>query len=281
MKGNENTAEVAKKPDKVKIKTFKEYSFKAEQNSRQSMEDFIKIIPKFSGQESKAYFSIFDGHSGVEAASYCQQNFHRVFASFLYKTNLNLEKSINLSFQQINTDLLTNSSNNEAGTTATILFIFKQFNSLLNKSQRILSCSNVGDSKAFLVTKQKQIIQITTEHKCSESSEVQRVKSAGGIVFSGRVYGRLMLTRTIGDKEMKKYGVIATPSIYKKIIDENDWFVIAASDGVWDAVNEDNFKAILDGLSESASSEEIINIFFDKAFSGGIGDNISIIVVLL
>ena len=264
------------------IKLFKEYTHKESQNGRKTMEDYIKIIPKYSNQDSKAYFAIFDGHSGKDAAKYCKDHLDRILSTFLYKTNFNLNKSIYLTFQKINHDFLSNFPNTETGSTATVIFIFKQYNCLSRKSDRIISCSNVGDSKAYLVLKNKTKIQLTTDHKCSDAKEVERVKSAGGLVFSGRVYGKLMLTRTIGDSEMKRYGVIFNPShIQRTIDDNNDWFIILASDGLWDCIDDASFDNILNSLNTNDDANTIINKFNDVSLKGGMGDNVSIIVIIL
>ena len=78
------------------------------------------------------------------------------------------------------------------------------------------------------------MILITKDHKCCDANEVKRIRDSGGIVFRERVFGTLMLTRSFGDKEMKKYGVLSTPDIFMKNIDTEDIFVVIASDGVWD-----------------------------------------------
>lgn len=266
--------------DNTKIKSYKEFFYMEEKNleHRKTMEDFHCIIPNLGNDSSKSYFAIFDGHSGAGPAIYCRDNLHTILSKFLYSTNFNVEKSLINSFTKIDNDINEMSSKNEAGTTATVVFIFQEYNSQKGKNQRVLFCANVGDSKCFLI-KKNQINQLSKDHKCSDVKEVDRIKKCGGIVFGGRVYGTLMLTRTIGDKEMKKYGVVSTPTVNRiEIDDENDMFVVIASDGLWDVVDENELK---DVCTYSNSTENICKQLIKIAKDGDTRDNVSCIVIKL
>jgi serine/threonine protein phosphatase PrpC len=70
-----------------------------------------------------------------------------------------------------------------------------------------------------------------------------------------------MLTRSFGDKEMKKYGVLSTPDIYFKNVEKDDIFVVISSDGIWDVVEENEiFEMAQKGISSSDLSKKICNI---------------------
>ena len=87
-----------------------------------------------------------------------------------------------------------------------------------------------------------------------------------------------MLTRSFGDRKMKKYGVISKPDIICKKISENDIFIIIASDGVWDTVDENDIIRIGDfNLSSDELSKRIVKLAIDK----GSMDNVSCIVIKL
>lgn len=267
--------------DNNKMKPYKEFFYLEDKNleHRKTMEDFHCIIPKLGNDASKSYFAIFDGHSGSGPAIYCSENLHTILSKFLYSTNFNVEKSLINSFSKIDNDINETSGKSEAGTTATVVFIFQEYNSQKGKNQRVLFCANVGDSKCFLIKKNNTIIQLSKDHKCSDVKEVDRIKKCGGIVFGGRVYGTLMLTRTIGDKEMKKYGVVSTPTVTKvEIDDENDMFVVIASDGLWDVVDENDLKNV---CIYTNTAESICKQLLKNAKEGDTRDNVSCIVVKL
>ena len=274
--------------------SFKEYYYCEEKNlsHRKTMEDFHSAIPKFAGDPTKSYFAIFDGHSGSSPAVYCKDNLHSYLSKSLFNTNFNVEKSLDITFKridnEINTHLIQKPTVNpdtdndsvrvEPGTTATVVFIFQEYSSVLNQTNRVLYCANVGDSKCFLIKSNGTPIQISTDHNCLVASEVTRIRDNGGIVFGGRVFGTLMLTRSIGDKEMKKYGVLPKPSIKRLEIGNEDKWVVLASDGVWDVVNEDNLRDI---SRKYDNAERFCKEIVKYAIDADSRDNISCIVIKL
>ena len=250
---------------------FKNYSYRDFPNleHRQYMEDFYTIIPNFQNDINKSFFGIFDGHSGSDAAIYLKNNLPKIFQNYLIQTNNDINKSLISSFSKIDNEIL--SKFNESGSTCTIIYIYKENN------KKIFYCANVGDSKCFLITN-KNIKQISIDHNCNDKNEVERIKKSGGIVFSGRVFGTLILTRSIGDKEMKKYGVINEPSIYKKEIDCDDKYLILASDGVWDVVGEDD---VFNLSKNNIESDEFCKNVIKMSKDGDTRDNVSCIVIKL
>lgn len=67
-----------------------------------------------------------------------------------------------------------------------------------------------------------------------------RVRQAGGAIVYNRgcqrVMGMLLATRSIGDFDLRSYGVIPDPELncYKRCA--TDEFMVLASDGLWDVV---------------------------------------------
>ena len=53
-----------------------------------------------------------------------------------------------------------------------------------------------------------------------------------------RVGGSLAVTRAFGDHALKKDGVIAKPYINKHVLRTCDKFLVIASDGVWDVLDD-------------------------------------------
>ena len=198
----------------------------------------------------------------------------------------NIIKSIKTAFINIDQEILLNNNfANDVGSTATLIFIYyndinnnSANNDDINNIERTLICANIGDSSGYLINK-LSIKQITKQHKCEDSNEVQRIKDKGGIVFQGRIFGKLILTRTIGDREMKKYGVLNTPDFFVKKIEKDDLFVIIASDGIWDVVNEDELFNM--GNEKELSSEIFSKKIMNIARERDTRDNSSCIVIKL
>ena len=109
----------------------------------------------------------------------------------------------------------------------------------------MLYCINVGDSRAVICRKGRAI-NMSLDHKSTRKSEIRRVKSLGGFIQQGRIFGRLMITRSFGDFELKiKHDmemkvqavnyVTCEPDIrFLKVNFETDIFLLMASDGVFD-----------------------------------------------
>ncbi len=294
----------------INIKNNKEdlcyisYSYNEHPNIpyRKSMEDYHCIKQNLLKSNSNifSYFSIFDGHSGNEAALFLSQNLHKILSKHLVNinnfdansinSNNNIESlnnkiigSIKKSFEIADNEIIKNGGfNKEVGSTGTIILLYKikNYNNIsLNKDEylKYIICANVGDSKGYILTK-NNFFQITKEHKCNDLNEVERIKKCGGIVFSNRVFGTLMLTRSFGDKGMKKYGVISTPDCFCHKINDTFLYIIIASDGVWDAVSEEEIMQMGgDKLSSDDFSKKIVKLAIDK----GSRDNISCIVIKL
>ena len=245
---------------------------------REKMEDYYISLPSFANDISKSYFAIFDGHSGYEVAKYCKENLHKIFAKNLYETTFNVKDSLINSFNLIDKEIEKLNYQKEIGSTATVLFLYKEYDTKYNKNIRYYAVANVGDSKCYLI-KKNSIIKLTYDHKCSDEKEVERIKKNGGIVFYGRVFGTLMLTRSIGDREMKKYGVCSQPFVKIEQIDnDNDKFIVLASDGVWDVVNEDELINI---CNENLNSNDICKKIIQISKERDTRDNVSCIVIKL
>ena len=64
------------------------------------------------------------------------------------------------------------------------------------------------------------------------------MRNGGGIIFENRVGGSLAITRAFGDHSLKKDGVIAKPFINKHVLRSTDKFIVIATDGVWDVMED-------------------------------------------
>ena len=284
---------------KPKSKCFISYAYIDYPNleHRQEMEDFHCIKQALGKRPNLSYFAIFDGHGGKDVASFLSINLHHFLIDEINNINFgtndeenisNIIESIKSAFMKIDQNILANENfTNDVGSTATLIFIY--YNNLneniLNNNdngnknvERTLICANIGDSNGYLITK-SNISQITKPHKCEDTLEVQRIKGTGGIVFQGRIFGKLILTRTLGDKEMKKYGVIPVPDFYTKKIEKDDLFVIIASDGIWDVINEEELYKM--GNEKELSSEIFSKKIMDLAKERDTRDNSSCIVIKL
>ena len=82
---------------------------------------------------------------------------------------------------------------------------------------------------------------ITLKHKPTDEAERERITKAGAAVFRGRIFGKLAVSRALGDCEFKPpkakaYYVTAEPYTNEIQLDEAFEFIVLACDGLWDKV---------------------------------------------
>ena len=308
-KSSINTNNIPKAKNNKESLCFISYSYNEYPNIpyRKSMEDYHCIKQNLLKNNSLiySYFSIFDGHSGNEVALFLSKHLHKILSKLLFNLNIIINNNLNniinnninknennsqiehnnkiitllkKSFEIADEEILNNLAyTKDVGSTGTIILLYKLKNENNNIFSRYLICANIGDSKGYLLTK-NNYTKITKEHKCNDIKEVERIKKNGGIVFNNRVFGTLMLTRSFGDKEMKKYGVISTPDCFCHKIKDEDLYIVIASDGVWDAVSEEE---IMQMGGEKYSSDDFSKKIVKLAIDKGTRDNISCIVIKL
>ena len=74
------------------------------------------------------------------------------------------------------------------------------------------------------------------------------------------------MSRSIGDLEAKKYGVIYDPDIFKYELKENDKVIVIGSDGLWEQLtNEEVIEIIGECLNKDLKAKETTVIIIEKS----------------
>ena len=210
-------------------------------------------------------FGIFDGHGGNDVVKYIKNRLPEIIKTNITNNNNDsIENSLISAFNKIDEELKFYDSE-YTGSTATILLF----------QDNILYCANVGDSTAFIVY-DNNIKKISTDHKCTNPKEEERILLKGGKITKNRVMGQLVLSRSLGDLYCKKYGVSNIPDISINKLDKNVKYIIVASDGVWDVV-KDNELLQLSKNKKNAEGfcKDLVKLSIDKDTK----DNVSCIVI--
>ena len=249
---------------------IKDYAYfeDANKDNRDYMEDQGKSIDNFNGDSNKLLFCIFDGHGGGEVSKYLQENLPIYMKKMLpFKNHFS---DITKLFKLLD-DKVKDLNVEDVGSTATVIYIEKQ------NGKRVLYCANVGDSRCVLVNKEG-IMRLSHDDRVDDPKEHERIIKQGGIISNGRVYGTLMLSRCFGDWGIKQYGVIVEPHISRIEINQDDLYLIIASDGVWDVIKDEECK----GFTEIfADTFDICKNFVEESLNRGSSDNISCFVIAL
>ena len=212
------------------------------------------------------------------------KNYEKILKSISSKIDQALNTSINFDISQ-------------SGSTSVMLFILNN----------ILICSNIGDSQCYLFNCSSEDLwtfeALSHQHLASDENEQKRILESGGEVhpyyeedgvFEGpdrvyaknKVYPGLVMSRTFGDLEAKKIGVISEPDIIMKKIDKNSKFIVLASDGLWDVLKPYDVNRIVRPFFNKDDIEGACQALMKRAIQQWIKDkeerdDITIIVVFI
>merc|ERR1712060_60873 len=103
-----------------------------------------------------------------------------------------------------------------------------------------LTVAHVGDSRGVLC-RGGLAVAVTEDHKPEIEKERRRIEGLGGFVSHigcWRAMGILAMSRAIGDLFLKPY-VSAEPEVRTVPLEEDDEFLVLASDGIFDVFDND------------------------------------------
>ncbi|KAG8192145.1 hypothetical protein JTE90_027788 [Oedothorax gibbosus] len=252
-------------------------------NKRRTMEDRHVIIHDLNSlldlkdAPTDSYYAVFDGHSGVDAASYASAHLHVNMANhpdFLIDPSAAIAQSYKITDE--NFLKLSEKENLKSGCTAVCALI---------RDKRIY-LSWAGDSQAVLVKGGRPVL-VTEPHKPDRPDERKRVEDAGGVVeYMGvwRVNGMLAITRALGDADYRPY-ISSEAEMTTIDLDGTEDFLVLACDGLFDGMTpEEVTTSLYQNLSESAVDEPLDTLaakLAHKAKEQGSEDNITTLVVFL
>ncbi|KAH0877820.1 hypothetical protein HID58_065214 [Brassica napus] len=269
-----------------------------DKGARQAMEDVSVLLPDasldFPGKLRCGHFAIYDGHGGRLAAEFAKKHLHlnvlssglprelvshQLLSRLFLDPNLRLllqmdlkvaKKAILDGFRKTDELLLQESVSGgwQDGATAVCVWIVDQK----------VFIANIGDAKAVLARSSTtnesgshteacnplKAIVLTREHKAIYPQERSRIQKSGGVVSSnGRIQGRLEVSRAFGDRQFKKFGVIATPDIHAFELTERENFMILGCDGLWEVFGPSDAvgyvqKLLKEGLPVSTISRRLV-----------------------
>ncbi|XP_077102293.1 protein phosphatase Mn(2+)-dependent 1K [Siphateles boraxobius] len=227
--------------------------------------------------ENIMYFAVFDGHGGAAAAEFCHKNMEKHIKDIAEEEN-NLELVLTRAFLELDKSLArhlhfsADASLLSAGTTATV--------ALLRDGIELVVAS-VGDSRAMLCRKGKAL-KLTVDHTPERKDEKERIRRTGGFITwnslgQPNVNGRLAMTRSIGDFDLKTSGVIAEPETKRVSLHHvHDAFLALTTDGINFIMNS---QEICDVINQCNDPKEAAQRISEQALQYGSEDNSTIIVV--
>jgi len=256
------------------------------------MEDGHKFVDPLlirggRGREERwGFFAVYDGHGGRKEVDYCEAKFHEVVLGCLRTLPIGsreVQGALVESFQKIDSQLAMLGAW-DSGCTATVALVHR------TSTDVTLHVANVGDSRAVVVSDTAR--RVSTDHRATDAAEVRRVTQDGGCVRHGRVGGRLSVSRSLGDHHLKSAGLSCVPDVCSLSVCK-DRALLIASDGLWDALTDDEAHQVFDSCWVRANAqggdprdvasrirESTARTMVERAKSRGSRDNILALVVL-
>ncbi|XP_036051635.1 protein phosphatase 1F isoform X4 [Onychomys torridus] len=256
-------------------------SIHAIRNTRRKMEDRHVSLPTFnhlfglSDSVDRAYFAVFDGHGGVDAARYASVHVH---ANASHQPELLTDPAAALreAFQRTDEMFLRKAKRErlQSGTTGVCALI----------TGATLHVAWLGDSQVILV-QQGQVVELMEPHKPERQDEKERIEALGGFVSlmdCWRVNGTLAVSRAIGDVFQKPYVSGEADSASRELTGSEDYLLLAC-DGFFDVVPHQEVSGLVHshlirqkGIGLHVA-EELVAVARDR----GSHDNITVMVVFL
>ncbi|OPJ74862.1 protein phosphatase 1F isoform A [Patagioenas fasciata monilis] len=263
------------------VKRFLLVSIHAIRNTRRKMEDRHVLLPEFnqlfglSDDVDRAYFAVFDGHGGVDAANYSATHLH-VNVGLHEDIVKNPAEALKCSFQKTDEMFLFKAKREKlrSGTTGVTALIVG------NK----LHIAWLGDSQIMLV-QQGKAVTLMEPHKPEREDERARIETLGGCVTymdCWRVNGTLGVSRAIGDICQKPYISGDADGESFELTGSEDYLLLAC-DGFFDVIKPyEVVDLVLEHLMQTKgvglkAAERLVA----AAKENGSSDNITVLVVFL
>ncbi len=205
---------------------------------------------------------VFDGHGGSAVAEHAAANALHLVESALAH-DLRHDAMWQYVFAGLDLDV------EGCGSTATLLFV---------RDRELLSIGWVGDSRALLVKDMGWRV-LTPDHRIDRAEEHRRVVAAGALIVPPYVVDRrlghgLMVTRTLGDRELRAVGITAEPEATSVRFQEEDVGFVAATDGLWDVVTNDEAAAAGRSEEPETAAKRLVEMVVRRDGA----DNVTVVV---
>ncbi|KAM0051198.1 putative protein-serine/threonine phosphatase [Helianthus debilis subsp. tardiflorus] len=251
------------------------YSIYCKRGRREKMEDRFTVNVDFNGEKKQAFFGVFDGHGGSQAADFASENLQKNIQNEVEKRGeTEIVEAVKQGYLTTDSEFL---KQEQRGGACCVTAIITSGN---------LVVSNAGDCRA-VVSRGGAAEALTLDHRPSRPDEKQRIESLGGYVDCSRgvsrVLGSLAVSRGIGDRSLKQWITAEPETKMFKIMPEYE-FLIMASDGLWEKVSNQEAVDLARPLCASTDKLDAISAckkLVELSVSRGSLDDTSVMIVQL
>ncbi|GMN56452.1 hypothetical protein TIFTF001_025564 [Ficus carica] len=268
----EKTRRLEKKEFEVEGRDF---FLAAKKGRREVMEDGHGVLLDIMGDPKQAFFAVIDGHGGHAGTEYVAENLGRNIVKGIEhckkeEDHHQIEEAIRGGYLVTDKGFLSQGVSSGACAASVLL------------RDGDLHVANVGDCRVVL--SRDGIAQaLTKHHRLTRQDERHRIENSGGFVHCHngvwRVQGTLAVSRAIGDQHLKEW-VISDPEIMSLPLTSGCQFLILASDGLWDKV-DDQVAVDVVRREYDSSIPKACKTLVEMSSSRGNVDDITVMVINL
>uniref|UniRef100_A0A8C6DXC3 Protein phosphatase 1F n=1 Tax=Moschus moschiferus TaxID=68415 RepID=A0A8C6DXC3_MOSMO len=250
-------------------------------NARRRMEDRHVCLPAFNllfsleDSVDRAYFAVFDGHGGADAARYAAVHVHAA-AARRPELATDPAEALRAAFRRTDEMFLRKARRErlQSGTTGVCTLIVGN----------TLHVAWLGDSQVLLV-QQGQAVKLMEPHRPERQDEKDRIEALGGFVSHmdcWRVNGTLAVSRAIGDVFQKPYVSGEADTASWELTGSEDYLLLAC-DGFFDVVPHQEVAGLVRShlAGPRGSGLHVAEELVAAARERGSHDNITAVVVFL
>ncbi|XP_058180593.1 probable protein phosphatase 2C 47 isoform X2 [Rhododendron vialii] len=221
-----------------------------------------------------AFYGVFDGHGGVDAASFTRKNILKFIVEDSHFPTV-VKRAIRNAFVKVDHAIAdAKSLDRSSGTTVLTALMLG----------RTMVIANAGDSRAVL-GKRGRAIELSKDHKPNCTSEKLRIEKLGGVIYDGYLHGQLSVARALGDWHLKGpkgslYPLSSEPELEEVFLNEEDEFLIMGCDGIWDVMSSQYAVTIVRReLMLHNDPEKCSEVLVREALKRNTCDNLTVLVV--
>jgi serine/threonine protein phosphatase PrpC len=205
--------------------------------------------------------AVFDGHGGAQVAEHAA-------ARVLALVEAALARGLGREALGREVFLGLDSAVTRCGSTATLLWV----------RDRDLGVAWAGDSRAILVSQDSWRV-LASDHRIDRAEERSRVLAAGAVidppyVIDPRTEYGLMVTRALGDRELRRIGITAEPEVVSARLWDDDVGFVVATDGLWDVVANEEAAEACRSQAPQAAADRLLALVVERQGQ----DNVTVVV---
>ncbi|XP_058772669.1 probable protein phosphatase 2C 47 [Vicia villosa] len=256
----------------------------SEKGPKQYMEDefvcvdilleFKCVAQQLDLPSPSAFYGVFDGHGGIDAASFIKKNmFNFIIEDSQFQSST--KKAVKNAFVKADHAFRDASTlDSSSGTTALIALVLG----------RVVLIGNAGDSRAVL-GKRGRAVELSKDHKPNCTSERLRIEKLGGVIYDGYLNGQLSVARALGDWHIKgskgsKSPLSCEPELEEIVLTEEDEFLILGCDGLWDVMSSQcAVTMVRKELVQHNDPDICAKVLVTEALQRNSCDNLTVVVV--